>query len=201
MRTMIHPEFASDDLASNALELCDLFLLRREEDVPVTGITIMSDGMRHTFEVAPGKYKSALFLLYLLSRNGQQPFSMSDEFRPLMGQYFGRRIIADAALPDTRHTLVRALLGEMVFIHLDLAPGYRDHLAPSRSPEEIVDQAWERRNTITAESPEPFLREAIRSFFESYEAGTLTLSPAPDGPWPTQAWADRALELKQRLGI
>lgn len=29
MRTMIHPEFTPDDLAANALELCDLFLLRR----------------------------------------------------------------------------------------------------------------------------------------------------------------------------
>lgn len=29
MRTMIHPGFTPDDLAANALELCDLFLLRR----------------------------------------------------------------------------------------------------------------------------------------------------------------------------
>lgn len=200
MRTMIHPEFTPDDLGANALELCDLFLLRREEDVPVTKITVMSDGERHTFEVGPGKHKSALFLLYLLTLNGTQPLAMSDDFRPIMGQYFGRRIIADAAHPDTRHTLVRALLGELVFIQLELAPGYRNHLANGRSPEEIVNQAWERRDTITPESREPFLREAIRGFFQSYEDGAFTLTVAADGPWPTQDWADRALELKQRLG-
>lgn len=199
MRTMIHPDFTPDDLAGNALELCDLFLLRREEDVPVSRITIMSDGERHTFEVGPGKYKSALFLFYLLSRSGQQPFAMSDEFRPLAWKYFGPRIMTDAESPETKHTLVRALLGDMVFITLELAPSYRDHLASGRSPEEIVNDAWARRDTITAASPEPFLREAIRGFFESYEEGTLTLTKS--GPWPTEDWADRALALKQALGI
>ncbi len=199
MRTMIHPDFTPDDLAGNALELCDLFLLRREEDVPVTSMTIMSDGERSTFEVGPGKYKSALFLLYLLTRNGQQPFAMSDEFRPIAWKYFGPRIMTDAESPETKHALVRALQGEMVFITLELAPGYRNHLANGRSLEEIVDQAWERRDTITPESREPFLREAITSFFRSYEAGTVTL--AESGPWPTEAWADRALELKRRLGL
>lgn len=140
-RSLIQPEFVPDDLSANALELCDLFMLRREEDVPVTGMTIMSDGTRHTFEVGPGKYKSALFLLYLLSLNGTQPFALSDEFRRLMGEYYGRRIVADAALPETRHTLVRALMGELVFIQLELASSYRDHLASGRTPQEIVDDA------------------------------------------------------------
>ncbi len=201
MRTMIHPEFTPDDLGANALELCDLFLLAREEDVPVSTMTIMSDGKRQSFPVGPGKYKSALFLLYLLNLNGQQPFALSDDFRRLMGEYYGRRIVADAATPGTKHTLVQALLGELVFIQLELLPGYRNHLASGRSPEEIVDLAWSRRDTLTPDSPEPFLRQALRTFFEQYEDGTLTLAKEANGPWPTQDWADRALELKRRLNL
>ena len=87
----------------------------------------------------------------------------------------------------------------MVFITLELAPGYRNHLASGRSPEEIVDHAWARRDTLTPDSPEPFLRQALQTFFQQYEDGTITLAKEANGPWPTENWADRALELKRRL--
>jgi hypothetical protein len=164
-------------------------------------MTIMSDGHRQSFPVGPGKYKSALFLLYLFHLNGSQPFALSDEFRRLMGEYYGRRIVADAATPETKHTLVRALLGELVFMELELLPGYRNHLASSRSPQEIVDLAWSRRDTLTPDSPESFLRQALRTFFEQYENGTLVIAKEANSPWPTEDWADRALELKRRLNL
>ncbi|MFZ1626617.1 MAG: hypothetical protein WAT81_02315 [Candidatus Moraniibacteriota bacterium] len=61
MYVLIHPEFKPDDLTGNALELRELYMLAREEDVPVDSYAIFSDGVEHVTTVGPGKYKLALF--------------------------------------------------------------------------------------------------------------------------------------------
>lgn len=198
MRTMIHPEFTPNDLAGNALELCDLFALRAEEEVPVDGFAIVSDSVEMVAAVGPGKYKSALLLLYLMTKSASPTYELTDGMRLLVTEYFGQELMDDARRPYTKHRTVRALLGRTVYIRLTLRPGYREHLVTSRSPEEIIRHAWERRNEIQRQSPEPFLRAALISFFQQIEDGKLHVDDA-EGHWPTPDWADRALVLEHLL--
>lgn len=198
MRTMIHPDFTPDDLNGNTLELCDLFMIRAEEEVPVDSYAIVSDAVEMVVAVGPGKYKSALFLLYLMTKSAAPTFELVPEMRTLVTSYFGQKLVNEAKNPNTRHCTVRALLGTTVYIRLTLKPGYREHLATSRSPEEIIRSAWERRNDIERLSPEPFLRGALAYFFDQLERGTLRTNNT-EGHWPTEEWADRALALENLL--
>lgn len=198
MQVMIHPEFTPNNLAGNALELRGLFALRAEEEVPIDSFAIVSDGVEMVVAVGPGKYKSALFLLYLMTKSASPTFELTDYMRPLVTKYFGQKLVDDARRPHTKHRTVRALLGRTVYIRLTLKPGYREHLVTSRSPEEIIRHAWERRNDIERQSPEPFLRAALISFFQQIEDGTLRVNDT-EGHWPTPDWADRALVLENLL--
>ena len=199
MQVMIHPAFTPNDLAGNALELCDLFALRAEEEVPIDSFAIVSDGVEMVVAVGSGKYKSALFLLYLMTKSAGPTFELTDDMRPLVTKYFGQELVNDARHPLTKHHTVRALLGRTVYIRLTLKPGYREHLVTSRSPEEIIRHAWERRNEIERQSPEPFLRAALLSFFQQIESHAMCVSNDDEDRWPTQEWADRALVLENLL--
>lgn len=199
MQIMIHPDFTPNDLAGNALELRDVFLLHTEEEVPVDSFAIVSDNTEMVVAVGPGKYKSALFLLHLMTKSARPTFELTDEMRRLIPQYFGQKIVDDARHPSTKHSTVRALLGRTVYIRLTLKPGYREHLVTSRSPEEIIRHAWERRNDIERQSPEPFLRAALLSFFQQVESHALRVNNGDEDHWPTQEWADRALVLENLL--
>ena len=200
MYTVIVPEFVSDDLAANTLELCELFMLREEAEVPIDRFTLVSDGREASFAVGPGTYKSALVLLYLMTKSATPMFELTPYMRTIVAEYFGPTILADAARPDTRHKTVRALLGHSVYIRLTLRPGYRECLATGRDLEEVIRYAWARRETITPNSPEPFLRLALKSLFEKIEEKSLAIAASDDGGWPNQTWADRALVLQQQLG-
>jgi hypothetical protein len=68
----------------------------------------------------------------------------------------------------------------------------------SRSPEEIIRSAWERRDDIDRQSSEPFLREALLSFFQQIESGALRIGRA-ENHWPTPDWTDRAIILRNLL--
>lgn len=199
MRKMIHPSFTPDNLDGNARELCDLFWLPDASTMPVERFAIVSDGIKMEVAVGQGKYyKSALFLLYLMTKSAAPTFELTHGMRSLVIEYFGPKMVADARNPHTKHRTVRALLGQTVYIRLTLKPGYREHLVTSRSPEEIIRHAWERRHDIDRQSPEPFLRRALISFFQAIENGTLRMDEA-DGHWPTPEWADRAIVLRNLL--
>ncbi len=199
MPFFIQPVFDPDDPTSNALELCELFLLQNETEVPVDSFVIVSDGQEHATMVGPGTYQSALFLFYLLTKTGSPMFDLTAALRPLVGEYFGRDLIAAAAHPATRHTTVRALLGQTVSVRLTLKPGYRASLADGRSLKEIIERAWERCETIHPWSKEPLLRQALQEFFEQLEAKTLCVENTGPDHWPTPLWADRALVLERQL--
>ncbi|MFZ1626618.1 MAG: hypothetical protein WAT81_02320 [Candidatus Moraniibacteriota bacterium] len=49
-----------------------------------------------------------------MTKTARPVFELTDELRAYVGEYFGRRIVAESTLPDTHHTTVRALLGEQV---------------------------------------------------------------------------------------
>ncbi len=194
---LIHPSFTPNDLDGNVRELCDLFRMS-EEDVPVDRYAIASDGIEMEVAVGPGKYKSALFLFYLMTKAAAPTFELRDEMRPLVKEFFGQTLMDDARHPNTQHHTIRALLGHTVYIRLILKSGYREHLVTGRSPEEIIRHAWERRNDINRQTPEPFLRRALTSFFQQIENGTLRVNET-DGHWPTLEWAHRALTLENLL--
>jgi|GEM_PF-4854320 len=197
-RLVIHPSFDSEDIAANALELCDLFQLRREEDVPITGYTIISDGAEHVATVGPHKYRSALFLMYLMTMTDGPSFQLTDPMRRQMANYFGLELMLLARASGSPHTTLHALLGYSVSIRIEPKSGYQSHLVSFRTYPEILAWAWERRDMITHHSPEPFLRSALDSFFERIESKQMEIRDEPDH-WPTTEWADCALELQRRL--
>jgi hypothetical protein len=198
MQTMIHPEFTPGDLDGNASELCGLFMIR-EKDVPVESYTIVADGHEHVVAVSPGKYKSALFLLYLMTKSAAPAFRLTPEMRILVREYFGDSIIEDASRSGPKHTTVHALLGHSVYIRLALKRGYRECLANGRSLEEVIRSGWVDQAELTPTSRVPFLRLAIKTLFDGIKKKTITIAPSEDGPWPTQLWVDRVLAMHQRL--
>ncbi|MFA9262819.1 MAG: hypothetical protein ACEQSB_05755 [Undibacterium sp.] len=194
----IFPSFNPEDIAANALELCDLFQLRREEDVPIAGYRIVYDGREHVGVVGPNKHKSALFLMFLTTMSGGMRFELTDAMRRRMADYFGLECMLAARACGSPNTTLRALLGHSVSIQIDPKPGYQSHLVSFRTSAEILAWAWERRDSITPASPEPFLRAALTGFFEDLEAKRLEMSDEP-GHWPTYESGDQALELQNRL--
>lgn len=122
--------FGCNDLSTHAQKLVALFDLKNEADVPVESFTLNCDGAETTTEVGPGKYKTALLLLYLAqnSINGVQgmPFSLSPLRRQMVREYYTVAICDDAENnPETPHTTVRALLkGDCVTIFVKLTPDH-----------------------------------------------------------------------------
>jgi hypothetical protein len=62
-------------------------------------------------DVGPGKFKTAMLLLYLASKDGGNTFVMDEDRRVLVSHYYSAEVINDALSdPQTTHTSVRALL-------------------------------------------------------------------------------------------
>ena len=200
MQIIIAPNFTNGDLAGNAIELCELFQLAREEDVPIERFAIVYDGKEHLAEVGPGKYKSALFLLYCMTKSATPAFRFTPEMLTLATDYFGDEIMRSAVSFDTKHTTVHALLGHTPYVRLTLKPGYRSCMAAGRTIEEVIAHGWNERAQLGPQAKAPFLRLALEQFFRAVEAKILVMSKSEQGPWPTPLWADRALELQKLLG-
>jgi hypothetical protein len=202
MAPIIVPRFSPEHPAENVRELTDLFLISKPADVPVEGFTIESDGRQVAAHAGPDHYQTALVLLYLMDKDGHPSFDLTPELQDIVRQYFGTEHVAAAGATVTGHEVLRALLGQKVRVHLTLRPGYRDCLSSGRTLEEIIRHGWERRETLTPASPEPFLRHALTEFFEEIRKGELTVArPGSTGHWPDQQWHDRVCELYDRLGL
>jgi len=197
---MIHPEFVPDDLVANTHELCDLHQLTDESQVPVASfaITVNHRG-RYIFQVGPKNYLTALWLFNRMSRHGQSKFGLDLHDKSHLRDYYGLKRLVEAQETPTRHPSLSLLLGHGVTVELTPKPGHSVHLATCRSPRDVVDYAWRRRNTITPASPEPFLRAAITCLFVQFHNGGLTIGK-PDGSWPTREWADRVDTLSRLTG-
>jgi hypothetical protein len=79
----------------------------------ISSFVIEVNGERTETKVEAGKYKSALFLLYLAECAGQDTFIRCQGDRDLIIAYFGREIVDDALNnPETKHTTVRQLLAD-----------------------------------------------------------------------------------------
>lgn len=118
-----------DDLADNAELVRRMLrgsrpLLQREEDAAkwVSSFSIAADGRKPVVTVVEaGKYKSALFLWWLIEYNHRQTnLRITEEHREFVRRYFTTAICKDAVEnPETKHTTVRALLtGKDVTVYI-----------------------------------------------------------------------------------
>jgi hypothetical protein len=79
----------------------------------ISWFVIEVGGERTETKVEAGKYKSALFLLYLAQCAGSDTFTMTSEYRDMVSAYFDAGIVDDAlSNPETKHTTVRQLLAD-----------------------------------------------------------------------------------------
>jgi 2,3,4,5-tetrahydropyridine-2-carboxylate N-succinyltransferase len=66
--------------------------------------------------------------------------------------------------------------------------------------QQIIEDAWERRTTLTATEIDTTLRAAIESVIASLESGALRVAePAPDGNWRVNQWLKKAVLLYFRV--
>ncbi len=116
------------DINGNTLRLIKYFGFKEEQDVPIKSFEIETNGSSTGLVLAcKGKYKSALFLLYLseLTFNTQPEigagFHMNSTFRKLTVVYFGDDLCNDAMNnPQTKHTTIRDLLADgRVIVHIN----------------------------------------------------------------------------------
>lgn len=198
MRTMIHPSFTPGNLLGNARELCDAHQLANERMVPVKSFAITADQVEKNFKVGPGKYLTALWLFNRMAQAGHPTFELNDNDKRNMAGYFGRKLLFKAHEAPSDHPALHLLLGQTVKVELELSVDYRKHLAASRSPEEIINHAWDRRADITSASPEPFLRHALLWFFYTFNGHGLTINKS-NNSWPTLEWAKRAIALNELI--
>ncbi len=195
----IHPSFVPGDPAANALELCDLFRLRCEEDVPIESFRILFNGAERRVDIGPGQYKWALFMMHLMTVTGETDFPFTKPLRSIMIDRFGPHLMHEVVQHRTKDATLHALLdGRIVYVSIEPKAGYKEHLVSFLTYPEVFAWAWERRETITPASREPFLRCALTGLFERIENGEFEIRDEPDH-WPTPLWADRALELQHRL--
>jgi hypothetical protein len=115
--------FIRNDLPKNAQQLIEYFGLSHEAEVPVASFSITVDGNCEKTEVREGKYKSALFLLYLAHQTidgaMNRPFQLRANMRQIVSDYFGDALCEDATKnPETKHTTIRALLTENVVVNI-----------------------------------------------------------------------------------
>ena len=115
-----------NDLAHNYVELLVWKKLLRDNTANDAEIEAAESGInRHiskftilrddspvmSIEVGPGKYKTAMLLLYLASRHNSSSFRMDEESRLVVRLYYSAELIEDAlSNPETVHTSLRALL-------------------------------------------------------------------------------------------
>lgn len=117
--------FNPRDLNGNAEQLVKFFRYKSEADVQVAKFTIETSDEKIEEVVRVGKYKSALFLLYLsiLIMAEHSKFTMNARLRDFAKNYFGEEICRDAIVnPNTKHTTVRALFKDGAVVSLSFEP-------------------------------------------------------------------------------
>ena len=183
---VIVPQFDPRDPRGNHDQLCGVFLLPRKADVPVNRITLRSSAIESgeiAIEIGAGTHALALVALYFMTFTGTNQFWVTDEMRYALSQICGAWYANDS-VPHPELQAVRLLRGDLeVHVTLDLKTGYRDHLAIERTPEELIRDAWDRRDTLASDTPEPFLRQALLA----------------DNSWMDAEWRHRAETLKNYL--
>ena len=116
-----------------------------------------------------------------------------------MSEYFGSVLLSRANEAPLEHPALYLLLKRQVVIDLVLKARYSEYMAPSRSIEEIVNHAWERRENITPASPEPFLRRALERFTLALEKKEVAID-GTNKAWPTIEWTMKAGRLRNLIG-
>lgn len=127
MQRVQAPNIMPFKLDHNSAELAKLFGMRSEHEVAsiVAYYTISSDGVQSTTRVEQGKYKSALFLLYLQTLSKKplgDRFERTVEMLNHLHIHFEPAMVDDALKDETKHPTLRALLGQNVTIQLTETP-------------------------------------------------------------------------------
>jgi 2,3,4,5-tetrahydropyridine-2-carboxylate N-succinyltransferase len=65
--------------------------------------------------------------------------------------------------------------------------------------QEIIDQAWENRASLSPSSAEPRLRAAVDAVIAALDRGELRVAEKIDGRWQTHQWIKKAVLLSFRL--
>lgn len=198
---LISPEFAAV-LEDSARELYDFFFIREESAVPVERFSLSSDGQQATFAVGPGKYKTALFLLYLAVLAKNTSYLFEQRWKSEIAFYYGTSLTEEARTKPASHPALALLLGDNVAVELHLKRGYVLPDCKGRTIHELIAYAWERRDELTAETPVPLLRYALISFHRAIEARSIPIVQCDDpNTWPSQCWVERVNDLCGRLAI
>lgn len=199
---ILYPHFRNNRPELNPLELCGLFLLDRPAQVPVAAFRIISDDQESTFVVEPEQHCDiALLLLLFMDRTGRPTYTVTPAMKNEICVYVGNDAVKQAASPDTKHQALRALLGDRVTVELVLQPNYGEYLATGRNVTEVIEVAWARRESLTAQSPEPFLRRALIMLHSALDSDALMAATMHDESFVNWAdtWSERILELRNCL--
>ncbi len=125
-------KFKKNNLIANAINLTKYFKLEKEQMVQMISFEIEIDGNSTGMVlICKGKYKSALFLLYLTKLKFKMlpgfsaRFLINPEFQRLTVLYFGDKLCDDAKNnPETKHTTIRDLLTSgKVIVHINCKRG------------------------------------------------------------------------------
>lgn len=200
MSLMLSPRFNPQHPITNVAQLCGLFLIERPAQVPVAAFRVISDGQKHEFlvETTAKSWRHcpiALVLLLFMDRIGHPQYNLTPEMRNELCDYAGAEAVFQATQFDADDQALRALLGDEVQVELVLKPGYSEHLAARRSAPEVIGHAWQRRESLTARSPEPFLRRAITMMLD--HVANHPADGAKGGQYATAY--QQASELQRRL--
>lgn len=198
-RLVLAPYFQGN-LAQSTLELVDFFELDSEADVPVTRFRLCSSLGQCEFPVVPGKYRTALFLLYCASVAQQTRFQLNSGMSCLVRPYYGDDLVADAMKPETQHRALRILLGEGACASLELKDGWQLPPAAIKTLESVIRWGWSRYEEIQPGAAEPFLRMALDRFSLAIERHEFRIIRDGGDAWVSDAWVSRVLTLMGKLG-
>ncbi len=67
------------------------------------------------------------------------------------------------------------------------------------NPQDIIDQAWEERSSISPASAPPALRAAIDTVLDQLDSGTLRVAEKTGDDWVVHQWIKKAVLLSFRL--
>jgi 2,3,4,5-tetrahydropyridine-2-carboxylate N-succinyltransferase len=63
----------------------------------------------------------------------------------------------------------------------------------------LIEDAWENRSGLSAESPDPDLVSAVEAVIEQLDAGTIRVASPTGGEWVVHEWLKKAILLSFRL--
>jgi 2,3,4,5-tetrahydropyridine-2-carboxylate N-succinyltransferase len=67
------------------------------------------------------------------------------------------------------------------------------------TPQNVIEQAWERRSELTPANASSELRNAVEQVLAALDAGTLRVAEPRDGAWVVNQWLKQAVLLSFRL--